>query len=333
VPAWGCSCSGRPVCAQIAPHDAMFTGKILTVRNVERTLTGINHPVPFRHVYKVQVSESFAGDYHAGEEVEIETGLGNGDCGYVFIVGEQYLIDASRMGTSLQTGICSATAPESLSEGTLRELRIIGTGGRLPDLSGLVQRMETGKAVQGVRDIAVVLTGADGRRLQTTTDENGTYYFDVLAAGKYTVVAALPQDLATRADAQQKPQEVTIPENGAQGAACHVLVTGMLKNGIAGIVVDETGKPLTGSISAFAVWEKDAWPAMRTEKIGTDGSFRFMFLPQGDFKLQVYQPNAGGGKRWYYPSGQSKTEAGTVRVQRGQVTEGLRLIVNTGSMR
>jgi hypothetical protein len=331
VPAWGCRCMGNPVCAQIAPHGAMFTGKILSVQNVERTLNGMNRPVP-RRVFKVEVSESFVGGYRVGEEVEIETGLGNGDCGYGFIVGERYLIDVWRGETGLQTSICSATAPESLAEAAVRELRTIAAGGRIPDLSGLIRRVEQGKPEKGIGGIAVVLTAADGRREQTITDESGTYFFNVLASGMYTIAAALPPDLATQADASEKPQEVTIPDRASQGAACHVSVTGRLKNGISGVVVDEMGRPLTGSISAFPATWNGAWPAIQTDKIGTDGSFLFMFLPEGEYKLQVYQPDSGAGKRWYYPSGPSKAEAGTVRVERGRITGELRLVVRAGTM-
>lgn len=61
-----------------------------------------------------------------GNEVTVFTGVGRGDCGYKFEVGERYLVYAYRYNdTELGTNICQRTA--ELIEATL-DLKVLGRG-------------------------------------------------------------------------------------------------------------------------------------------------------------------------------------------------------------
>lgn len=59
-----------------------------------------------------------------GPLVDVETGLGGGDCGFGFEIGRQYLVYADRTESGqLSTGICDATAPIEQSATNLAYLR------------------------------------------------------------------------------------------------------------------------------------------------------------------------------------------------------------------
>jgi len=59
-----------------------------------------------------------------GQRVEVETGLGGGDCGFGFEIGKEYLVYADRTESGqLSTGICTATAPVEKSGANLAYLR------------------------------------------------------------------------------------------------------------------------------------------------------------------------------------------------------------------
>lgn len=83
-------------------HDAVFIGKVVDERKA----------TDWGRVFKFQVSSGWKGVDQA--EISIRTGNGNGDCGYDFQVGQEYLVYATRLeanldGSDLNTNICTAT--------------------------------------------------------------------------------------------------------------------------------------------------------------------------------------------------------------------------------
>jgi hypothetical protein len=72
------------------------------------------------------------------EHVQVETGLGGGDCGYPFRVGESYLVDAERDASGrLTTGICDAT---NLLQSSATALRLLQGEPPLPEDLALIPR-------------------------------------------------------------------------------------------------------------------------------------------------------------------------------------------------
>jgi hypothetical protein len=67
------------------------------------------------------VSRSYRGAPQ--KKIRIRTGLGGGDCGFHFEVGEQYLVYASGDSGQLSTGICSGAALLEESQANLSYLR------------------------------------------------------------------------------------------------------------------------------------------------------------------------------------------------------------------
>ncbi len=93
VAAAGCMC-GLPSsnCGAMHPGDATFVGQVLGVREIVREDPG---DAARRRVFQFLVVESFSGEQPVGAQIEVETGLGGGDCGYPFVVGGRYLVDAN----------------------------------------------------------------------------------------------------------------------------------------------------------------------------------------------------------------------------------------------
>jgi hypothetical protein len=68
-------------------------------------------------VYQFSVTQVLKGPVPAKEE--IHTGRGRGDCGYRFIIGEEYLVYATTSDGKLTTNICTRTkefAPDGRKE-------------------------------------------------------------------------------------------------------------------------------------------------------------------------------------------------------------------------
>src|SRR5262245_63030054 len=65
-----------------------------------------------RPVFKFSVDQAFRGVN--GAQAAVMTGIGGGDCGYDFKIGEQYLVYAYRdqqKKEMLSTGVCTRTRP------------------------------------------------------------------------------------------------------------------------------------------------------------------------------------------------------------------------------
>lgn len=102
-----------------------FEGKVTHIELLGRPLK----PQPGKTVrIRSGVSVTFSNvRFYRGEtrnDVQLETGLGGGDCGYPFKVGESYLVAAEADASGrLTTGICSATNLLDRSGTALRLLR------------------------------------------------------------------------------------------------------------------------------------------------------------------------------------------------------------------
>ncbi|MGI8469544.1 MAG: hypothetical protein ACR2N3_13935 [Pyrinomonadaceae bacterium] len=71
--------------------------------------TEINkNPKNFYVSVKFKVEKSWKN--HSFQELIIQTGLGNGDCGYIFEIGKKYLVYAYGDENDLQTNICQRTS-------------------------------------------------------------------------------------------------------------------------------------------------------------------------------------------------------------------------------
>ena len=162
--AFACQCgsSGGRTLWEIAKSRAkaggtIFEGKVISTRlswnavdakDGEWITAGYRdgHDVrEFPHIISTfQISKSY-GDSRSGT-IEVSSGVGGGDCGYAFVVGEQYLVfaytnhgkDNTDMG--LWTGMCSGNAMLTEDSPELRYLR-----GEIPQPDDLVDLRDNSK--------------------------------------------------------------------------------------------------------------------------------------------------------------------------------------------
>jgi hypothetical protein len=96
--------------------QAVFVGEVIQI---------IQKPESYGVSVKFRVGNVWKGKL--SKEVTIFTGLGGGDCGYRFEVGESYLVYASGSNEHLSTNICQRTAPRSANG----DMKLLGKG-KLP---------------------------------------------------------------------------------------------------------------------------------------------------------------------------------------------------------
>lgn len=201
-PANACSCVGpNPVCSAYWQTDAVFVGEVLSISLTNGSIPLANNqsiPIQQRRVH-VRVTEPFSGV--GATEVDVETGMGGGDCGYAFRVGEIYLIFASSRDSKLSTGICSPTKPLSVAASDLAYLRSLKNpaASRARLYGTVIARDENENDTRGIplpsvpyAGARVVATGPAGR-FEATSDRAGA--FEILAPpGRYDIAVEVPAD-------------------------------------------------------------------------------------------------------------------------------------------
>ena len=96
IGSYACDCDGiLTVENAYKQYGTIVTGKIISVRPYNSRIyqSGDETVEEYSNVtVKIEITNSFKGQ--SKNTIEIITGIGGGDCGYEFIVGEEYLIFA-----------------------------------------------------------------------------------------------------------------------------------------------------------------------------------------------------------------------------------------------
>ena len=176
-----CTCVPLPFepgkCPHPKPKGILFIGTVIDVQpppDHGRTLAPM-----FR--YRFRVEEKIVG--MDDREVDVYSGLGNGDCGYHFEVGKKYFVNPEKQDGRLVTGICSDThaieeEPQSSEAPT----------GEQPyaTLAGIVRATNSDGSEAPRPGVVLVLRGPNGSS-SLATDRDGAYRFKV-PAGTYNFV-------------------------------------------------------------------------------------------------------------------------------------------------
>jgi hypothetical protein len=192
--AWGCSCiAGGPPCEAAWKHAVVFAGTVvqLTHDTMQPDARGAVQVNGFLGTHATfAVTEGLLGMEGRGKQVEIRTGMGGGDCGYAFQQGERYVVYADQDKDGLLvTGICSRTAPVDGAQEDLAYLRTLPDHGQTGYVYGVAGDVEAKGARTGIPGAAVTLTGP-GKSSRMTTGDDGSFRFDGLPPGKYSVSVA-----------------------------------------------------------------------------------------------------------------------------------------------
>ncbi len=116
---YGCSCDlptnqspKKQVKEALAKSKAVFLGKVISINRIN-----------YSSEVTIEVIKSWK--HIKTKKVVIYTGVGSGDCGYLFEIGKSYLVYAYGDLNGLETNICQRTTE---LEDARNDLKILGKG-------------------------------------------------------------------------------------------------------------------------------------------------------------------------------------------------------------
>jgi len=324
---WGCICSPQTPgkCPGLQKDDIVFLG---TVRQVVRMPTSASNPADQNAAplvrYHFRIDERFAGPNTA--EIDIYSGGDEGDCGYRFRQGVEYVV-FTEQGTDgrLFATICNGTRPASEALALLPQLRAMRDGQHVASVFGVLRRAEppTLAAPDDPDDplphVALNLRSHDDR-FTSDTDPNGVYSFYDVHAGEYQFTADLPPEMQL----SQRTLVGPLPIFKIPDGACYEFNVDALPTGhIQGTVFDPDGKPLRlASVELFRAGMYDGSRSGLWTFQGLKGVFDFDHIGPGEY-LIVYNrvnrmdPNSPF-PRTFYPGTESLGDAQVVQVKEGE---------------
>jgi hypothetical protein len=269
-----CSCaSNGPPCESFFRVDAVFVGTVRTISEIEGAPA-----FPYRRrVVGFSIERAFRGVQ--GAAVNIDTGMGGGDCGYSFKAGGQYLVYAYRTaeGSRLGTGICSRTRPIANADEDLRYIEGMPASGGGARVYGSITHRERNLATDASRDygpvpsVHLLLRGPAGA-MDAQTDQQGRYEIIGIAPGVYDLQAVPPAGFSSKylerrielrdaracaaADFQVhydgRISGVVLTADGHPAASLSLEVMAVERTGATGLVTTLTGKTDSGGYYEFS---------------------------------------------------------------------------------
>jgi hypothetical protein len=319
--AYACTCMRSSPCQALGQASAVFVGSVLSVSSLkaENRLAQSSFG---RVLIRLSIHQAFFGV--KGQEVEVATGMGGGDCGYVFERGASYLVYAHRESEKgkLSTSICTRTRPLGDAGEDLAYLREAIKDKPGVMIYGEVRRYHPKGGEPSslpLANLTVTIKGKNGER-RVTTGEDGKYQVSDLQAGKYEVMIDLADGLWTRTP----QQELVVGERGCAKIDYLVETDGR----IVGKVVDEHGQGLSKvHLVALKVDPADPQKAVNQEYAMTEegGQFLFRGLSAGRYLFKITHARSQLYPASYYPGVQTTADAYAVNVGEGQKVEGIEL--------
>jgi hypothetical protein len=201
--AFGCSCGGGGApCDDYGRAAAVFVGTPIALRMVEqkptRNLEEIEYVLP--RIFTFSVEQTFLG-LPQTREIEVSTGMGGGDCGYDFKLGNRYLIYAFESSKShrLTTSTCTRTRPFTDASEDFEFFRSFGSRGAGVTVQGQVKRARQSVATGNPSEWRPLAnTGLtveqEGERKDILTDAEGRFRLTGLSR-KFKLTPLLPDEL------------------------------------------------------------------------------------------------------------------------------------------
>lgn len=273
-----CQASGPP-CQNAFRVDAVFVGTARAMSTIPRTP---NSPSLHR-VVVFTIERAFRGVQDA--LVEVTTGMGGGDCGYAFKVGERYVVYAYKMNDGrLGTGTCTRTRLVSQAADDLAFLEQLSSPAVSGHLSGVITHTNRDLAfgqskTSPVPFVHLLLRGPAGAR-DAQTDDHGRYDIAGVPRGVYELQAIPPAVFSAR----NLRRTVEIPDP----RACETANFNLQYDGrISGVALTSDGQPAAAVqvelISGDALWISERL----TTKSDRDGRFEFEELSPGRYGIGV----------------------------------------------
>jgi hypothetical protein len=311
-----CECpSSGPPCQNYFQVDAIFLGTVQTISPLEGTRD-------LRRLVVFTMDRAFRGV--DGVTAEVATGMGGGDCGYPFRVGERYIVYAfrTRDGSRLAASICSRTRPAAGAVEDLKFIEGLPTTGAGARVYGAITHWERDLATGESRNygpvpsVRVTLHGPSGTQ-ETRTDGAGGYSIQGLAPGRYELDVTPPTPFSTK--------YLHLKIELRDSRACAVEDFGVRYDGrIRGVALDAEGTPAADiTIQAMSAERVESGGNVETLSAKTDsaGHFEFAEVPPGRYVVGASLSRGierdGLFPRTFYPGSAAASGATVVSITNG----------------
>lgn len=323
-----CTCSQAlpGQCAGLQKDDVVFVGTVTDIQHVEPANPDATATPPAMPItrYHFHIDEKFAGGDAA--EIDVFSGGDDGDCGYRFQQGGQYIVFTQQETEErLFATICNGTRPVADGRALLPQLRAMRSGQRVASVFGILRRSDPPfLAPVGDPDDPLPHVGLKLRshydRFQTTTDSDGVYSFYDVHAGEYAFTAKLPAKM----ELTQKTLVGGLPPFKIPNGACYEYNVNALPTGhIQGTVYGPNGKPLKiASLELYRAGSyEEARPGLWSFQ-GAKGVFDFDHVGPGDYVIVYNRRNLENPNspfpRTFYPGVADLDSADAITLKDGE---------------
>jgi hypothetical protein len=309
--------------------DVAFLGTVTDIANASPAQpnaagAGSNPSVTPITRYRFRIDERFAGPDVA--EMDVFSGGDDGDCGYRFKRGEQYIVFTQQETEGrLFATICSGTRPASEGRALLPQLRAMRNGDRVASVFGVLRRAHPPLLAPSddpddpLPFIKLKLRSKDDR-FATSTDSDGVYSFFDVHAGEYQFTADLP----ARFEFTQKTLKGGLPPFKVPNGACYEYNVDALPTGkIRGSVLGPDGEPL--KLASVELYRANRFDDSRPGLWGFQGRlgfFEFDHIGPGEYvlvfnRMNRLDPNSPF-PRSFYPGVSDSNDAKPIVLKDGQ---------------
>jgi hypothetical protein len=298
--------------------------------------TATAQPVTPTYRYHFHVDERFAGPAQA--EFDVFSGGDDGDCGYRFQKGEQYIVYTQQeTGGRLFATICNGTRLSSEGVALIPQLRAMRDGRRVASVFGVLRRSDPpflsppDDPADPIPSISLKLRSSLDR-FQTNSGRDGVYNFYDVHEGTYNFTANLPDGTELTHKQQNAPLSAfSIPDGACYEYDVYALPTGHIRGSILG----PDGKPV--AIASLELYRVGAYSDTRPGYWGfqgATGAYQFDHVGPGQYVL-VYNragrmdPNSPF-PREFYPGVASVDKAKPITLKDGQTLEKVNMKLSNG---
>ncbi len=279
-----CSCfSGGPVCQGFFNTPVVFSGRVTAIEEGPRETGGKIDWQP--RIVKFAVNAHYRGG-GIEQSVEVRTGMGGGDCGYRFEVGEDYLVYAHSHENRLSTGICTPTKPLDKATEDLNFISSLSSAKPVGSIFGGITEWKARRSSDEYRPNppipALVLTlKGEGGEYSATTDSDGKYSFSEVQPGSYVIQIAAPEGFSPFTD-----QKLNVAAKGCVNFSTVL----SRETSASGRVLDANGVPVTRLMLDLVPVDEIDKPHQRdrrTAQLDENGYFKFIGIPPGSYYLGI----------------------------------------------
>jgi hypothetical protein len=330
-----CSSFGNVHTCDHLQAEAVFVGTVTSIVPMTRTVNG--QPWPGYYM-TFAVREILKGKI--GQQVEVGTNQGGGDCGTPLKPGERYLIFAEKGPEGkLWTGLGSGNEPlpeDADVEGVVGPVRQAITVGKGSVYGTVTYETPTawdkqGKTAGGGTRAAsnLLLTASSATNSFTThVGEDGKYEFKNLPNGKYTVTPEAKQGWTYDQHWFAERYERSVSDGSCARVEFQLQPTTRLQGQITIPKGEQFGVPDAGTVDLQTIVAIPVGMQLTNDRSGVratvyaDGHFEFWPIAPGDYYVGInisssptpqapYSPT-------YYPGATDKKAARVVHIEEGE---------------